>query len=82
MIGQDKARFGVADHPSNGFVRGLANTYEVNALGGTYSTVPEAGWQRGEIMRRFTPEVRLPPNTPMYDASDPATVAGWTRATS
>lgn len=83
MIGQDKARFAVDDHPSNGFVRQLdPNTYEVNRFGGTASTVPEGGWQRGELSRSSSPTVRLTTATPMYDASDPATVAGWTRATS
>lgn len=82
MIGQDSARFPVADPPSNGFVRGLPNTYEVNRFGGTYSSVPAAGWQRGELVRYFTPEVRLPTATPMYDSSDPTTQAGWARATS
>lgn len=82
MIGQDNARFPVPDPPAVGIVRGLPNAYEVTAFGGTTSTQPTGQWSRGEIVRQFQPEVHLGPAVPMFDASDPTSQAGWTRATS
>lgn len=79
MIGQDNVRFPSPDQPRAGIVRGIPNQYEVDAFGGTYSTVPAAQYNKGAILRQTTPTLRMPPPTPMYDPSDPAQrlAQGW-----
>lgn len=79
MIGESAARFATPDQPRAGIVRGLPNTYEVDAFGGTVSTIPAAQYHKGAIMRMYQPELRMPPPTPMYDPTDTASrlAQGW-----
>ena len=55
--------------PRVGIVRGLPNTYELDAFGNTYSTNPIAVDRPAYIVRAESIPFVMPPPVPMYDPS-------------
>lgn len=60
-------------------VRGLPGAYEVDEFGYSQSSNPPARYNMGQVIRFTTPVQMWPPNTPVYDPTDPTSANYYSR---